>query len=93
MIEEVNMSQPIFLATTGSGIARAVQNWKGEYSVDAPLQCTDARCLAGDPLNSKIIYTGTQGEGVLMGVITMILRLGSSSRDFQGQAAVVSKGD
>jgi hypothetical protein len=59
------MSQLVFLATTGSGIARAKQNGKGEWSLDAPLQDTDARCLAGDPLDPKIIYAGTQGEGVL----------------------------
>ncbi len=59
------MSQLIFLATTGSGIARAVQNGKGEWSLDTPLVGKDVRCLAGDPLDHKIIYAGTQGEGLL----------------------------
>lgn len=59
------MNQLIFLATTGSGIARAVQNGSGEWSLDAPLQGTDARCLASDPSDAKVIFAGTQGEGVL----------------------------
>lgn len=59
------MIQTIFLATTGSGIARAEQNGNGVWSVDTPLPDTDVRCLAGDPLDHRTIYAGTQGEGVL----------------------------
>jgi photosystem II stability/assembly factor-like uncharacterized protein len=64
-IEEVYMNSAIFLATTGSGITRARQNGNGEWSLDFPLQGTEVSCLAGDPLNTNIIYAGTQGEGLL----------------------------
>ena len=59
------MNTTFILATTGSSIARAELNGTGEWSVSAPLPDKDVRCLAGDPLDKRIIYAGTQGDGVL----------------------------
>jgi photosystem II stability/assembly factor-like uncharacterized protein len=59
------MNQKIFLSTTGHGIARAAQNGDGEWSLDSPIQRQQINCLASDPSDPKIIYAGSQGEGVL----------------------------
>lgn len=59
------MSNLSFLATTGNGITRARQRDNGEWSLDTPIQGKDVRCLAGDPSDAKVIFAGTQGEGVL----------------------------
>ncbi len=59
------MKSMIFLATTGDGIARARQNGNGEWSLDYPLQGSEVSCLASDPTDNKILYAGTEGEGVL----------------------------
>ena len=55
----------LFLPTTGNGIARAVWKADGEWSVEVALSKQDVRCLAADPLNTDVIYAGTQGNGVL----------------------------
>lgn len=55
----------VFLATTGSGLARATRDANDVWSVEALLEGHDVRCLAADPLNAGVIYAGTQGEGVL----------------------------
>lgn len=52
-----------FLATTGSGLARAYDGGEG-WSVDVLLQDQDIRCLAVDPLDAGVTYAGTQGSGV-----------------------------
>lgn len=54
----------IFLATTGSGIARAADE-RGSWTVAHVLAGQDVRCLAADPLQPRTVYAGTQGEGVL----------------------------
>lgn len=59
------MSLEILLATTGSGLARAVHSAGGAWSVDLLLTDQDVRCLASDPLNPDMVYAGTQGNGVL----------------------------
>lgn len=59
------MSRTIILATTGNSIVRAEGNGNVEWSVAATLPGTDARCLAGDPFDPRIIYAGTQEQGVL----------------------------
>ncbi len=46
-------------------MARASQSASGEWSVEFLLSEQDVRCLAADPLNSRVIYAGTQGQGVL----------------------------
>jgi len=61
---EDSVSNKIFLATTGRGIARAGGEPDGAWSVEAFLEDQDVRSLAGDPLNPTIIYAGTQGNGV-----------------------------
>jgi photosystem II stability/assembly factor-like uncharacterized protein len=55
----------VFLATTGSGLARATSDGNGAWSVETLLQGHDVRALAADPLNAGVVYAGTQGEGVL----------------------------
>jgi len=59
------MSMNTFLATTGQGLARASRGANGEWSVELLLSDQDVRCLAADPLNPRVIYAGTQGNGVL----------------------------
>lgn len=59
------MSRTILIATTGNSIVRAEGNGNVEWSVAAPLPDTDARCLAGDPFDHRIVYAGTQAQGVL----------------------------
>jgi len=59
------MSINTFLATTGCGLARASQSANGEWSVELLLNDRDVRSLATDPLNPRVIYAGTQGNGVL----------------------------
>jgi hypothetical protein len=54
-----------FLATTSQGLARASQSASSEWSVEFLLSEQDVRCLAADPLNPRVIYAGTQGQGVL----------------------------
>jgi hypothetical protein len=62
-MKEMNAS--IFLATTGRGLARAVRQQDGSWSVKFSLQDQDIRCLAADPLDPRVFYAGTQGNGVL----------------------------
>src|SRR6266567_4988212 len=64
-LEERSMSMNTFLATTSQGLARASQSASGEWSVEFLLNDQDVRCLAADPLNPRVIYAGTQGQGVL----------------------------
>lgn len=59
------MKTTFILATTGKSIARAEKNGSGEWFVSAPLPEVDVRCLAGDPLDQRKVYAGTQGDGVL----------------------------
>jgi len=59
------MSVNTFLATTSHGLARASQGASSEWSVELLLSDQDVRCLAADPLNSNVLYAGTQGKGVL----------------------------
>jgi photosystem II stability/assembly factor-like uncharacterized protein len=54
-----------FLATTGSGLARATCGADGAWSVESSLAGQDVRCLAADPLDARVVYAGTQGQGVL----------------------------
>jgi photosystem II stability/assembly factor-like uncharacterized protein len=55
----------IFLAATRHQVARAVRHARNEWSVEYPLRDQDVRCLASDPLNSSVLYAGTQGKGIL----------------------------
>jgi hypothetical protein len=62
------MAGPIFIATTGDGIARATQDARnngGRWQVENLLPGTDVRCLSVDPLDTSRVYAGTQGAGVL----------------------------
>ena len=54
-----------FLATTGKGLARANKNGDGRWSVEFSLENQDVRCLAADPLETSVVYAGTQGNGVM----------------------------
>jgi photosystem II stability/assembly factor-like uncharacterized protein len=54
-----------FLATTGNGLAQAERETGGEWMVEFLLKDQDVRCLAADPLNSHVIFAGTQVNGVL----------------------------
>jgi photosystem II stability/assembly factor-like uncharacterized protein len=59
---------PIFLATTGRGLARAERNASDAWVVTFLLTEQDVRCLAQDPLQPEVVYAGTQGNGVLRSV-------------------------
>lgn len=55
----------IFLATMGTGIARAEENLSGNWTVESRLTDCNIVCLAGDPLNANVVYAGTRGNGIL----------------------------
>ena len=59
------MTEKIFLAATGKGIARAECGAGGKWNVDFLLERQDVRCMAAAPQTKNIIYAGTQGGGVL----------------------------
>jgi hypothetical protein len=50
------MNANLFMATTGRGLARAIQGSDGSWSVEFSHEDHDVRCLAIDPLDSKIVY-------------------------------------
>jgi hypothetical protein len=60
-----NTIRPIFLASTGNGIARAEPTSNGNWSVDLLLADQGVQCLAADPLDANSVYAGTKGKGVL----------------------------
>jgi hypothetical protein len=59
------MGTQSFLATTGAGIARAVDDGHGHWRVDHLLEEHHVRCLAVDPLQPGVVYAGTSGSGVM----------------------------
>ncbi len=59
------MFDKVFLATTGSGLARATADAEGAWSVEALLEDQKVNCLVADPRNKGVLYAGTQGNGVL----------------------------
>jgi photosystem II stability/assembly factor-like uncharacterized protein len=54
----------IFLSTNGSRLARAECN-NDQWSVEFLLEGASVRCLAVEPHNQNMVYTGTQDKGVL----------------------------
>src|SRR5260221_4553472 len=60
-----SVNSKMFIATTGQGIARALQGADDQWGVEFLLADCDVRCLAADALNKNVIYAGTQGSGVL----------------------------
>lgn len=59
------MSASVFIATTGNGLARAERDSLDQWRVENLLADQDVRSLAVDPLNTRVVYAGTQGNGVL----------------------------
>jgi BNR/Asp-box repeat len=59
------MEGKTFIATTGKGLARALENASGRWEVETLLPGVDVRCLAADPLDNETLYAGTQGSGVM----------------------------
>ncbi|MBI5829946.1 MAG: hypothetical protein HZB20_10510 [Chloroflexi bacterium] len=59
------MSVNIFLATTGNGLARASRSSNGHWAVEDVEMNPPPVCLAADPLDPALVYTGTQGGGAL----------------------------
>jgi photosystem II stability/assembly factor-like uncharacterized protein len=55
----------VFIATTGNGLARASRSPDNGWSIEFLITELYVRCLASDPLNSQMVYAGTQGGGVL----------------------------
>jgi hypothetical protein len=55
----------VFIATTGPGLARASRSSDNGWRVESLIADRDVRCLASDPLDSEVVYAGTQGGGVL----------------------------
>lgn len=53
-----------FISTNGSRLARA-ECRSDQWSVEFLLEGTNVNCLAVDPINPNIVYTGTQGNGLL----------------------------
>lgn len=54
-----------FIATTGNNLARATRSAGGTWSVDTLLPGTQVNCLATSPHDPKVVYAGTQGNGLL----------------------------
>ncbi len=52
-----------FLATTGQGLARALET-DGQWSVQFSKPDTEVLCLAADPQTANGVYAGTRGDGV-----------------------------
>jgi photosystem II stability/assembly factor-like uncharacterized protein len=59
------MKGKVFLATSGSGLARATVDAEGRWSVETLLEDQKLNCLVADPRDDGVIYAGTQGNGVL----------------------------
>ncbi len=59
------MNANVFIATTGNGLARASRSPESKWSIESLIPEHDVRCLASDPLNQQVVYSGTQGSGVL----------------------------
>lgn len=58
------MDDPIFLATTGDGVARAAPTAAGSWEISRSLEGLDVRALAVDPTDAGIAYAGTDCQGV-----------------------------
>jgi photosystem II stability/assembly factor-like uncharacterized protein len=58
------MEKQIILTTSETGIARACRSNEGEWDVAIVLAGQDVRCLAADPHDPRIVYAGTQGNGL-----------------------------
>lgn len=52
------------LVTTDKGVGRAIRRAEADWHVSTTLQGQDVRCLAADPLDTRRIYAGTQGNGI-----------------------------
>ncbi len=59
------MDANLFISVTGNGLARANCGANGAWQVEFPITGQDVRCLAADPRHPHILYSGTQGQGVL----------------------------
>jgi hypothetical protein len=55
----------IFITLSGSGIERAAQSSDGSWLVTSLLSGADVRCLAADPLNPRVVYAGSNQQGLL----------------------------
>jgi hypothetical protein len=54
-----------FIATTGGGIVRAVEQADGAWTTQVTSPGRGASCLAVDPLSRRLVYAGTPGGGVI----------------------------
>jgi photosystem II stability/assembly factor-like uncharacterized protein len=59
------MPRRTFLATTGSGVARAHEDADGVWQVATVIGGGEVRCLSVDGLSPHRVYAGTHGGGVL----------------------------
>jgi len=59
------MNANTFIAPNGNGLSLAQHQPDGSWSVEFLLGDKDVRCLAVDPLDTNVVYAGTQGLGVL----------------------------
>ena len=59
------MNAKTFIATAGHGLIRSTRQADGQWLVELLLTDHEVRCLAADPLDSSVLYVGTQGKGVL----------------------------
>ncbi|HEX5689743.1 MAG TPA: hypothetical protein VFX76_07070, partial [Roseiflexaceae bacterium] len=58
------MTAKRLLALAANGVARAQRGGDGRWVVERVLVGQDVRCLEVDPLNSEVVYAGTQGQGL-----------------------------
>ena len=55
----------LFIAASGSNLARAECGSDGHWSVETLLAGTKVRCLSADPHDANVVFAGTQGSGVI----------------------------
>ena len=59
------MNANVFISNTGKGLARAERDSKDHWSVEFLLAGHDIRCLATDPHRPRVVFAGSQGDGIL----------------------------
>jgi hypothetical protein len=59
------MNANLLISIARNGLARANCGANGAWQVEFPITGQDIRCLVADPRHPHILYTGTQGQGVL----------------------------
>ena len=60
----MSIKERTFIAVNGQSLTKATCNGNGHWSIDTLLADQKASCLAVDPQNKDVVYTGTNGNGI-----------------------------